>query len=168
MRWSQYFIPTLREDPADAEDLYGRSKLLGEVTASDCLTLRTSFIGPELSGSAGLLAWFLTNVGKTVRGYTQAVFSGFPTVVFANILADIIAFHPKLAGLYHVSAEPIDKYSLLCLLREAYNIPIEVEPFSQIRIDRSLDSRRFRSATGFTPLSWPEMIATMAADFSLQ
>ena len=151
-------------DDADPGDLYGRSKLLGEVTASDCLTLRTSIIGPELNTCRGLLEWFLSNRGKTVHGYTEAIFSGFPTVIFANILADIIANQPTLRGLYHVSADPINKYDLLCLLREAYEISVQIEPVSDVRIDRSLDSRRFRLATGFVPSSWGEMVACMAAD----
>jgi dTDP-4-dehydrorhamnose reductase len=154
----------VEEDLADAGDLYGRSKLVGEVTAGDCLTLRTSIIGPELSTCRGLLEWFLNNRGKTVPGYTQAIFSGFPTVIFANILADIIANHPTLRGLYHVSADPISKYDLLCLLRDAYEMSVQIEPSSDVRIDRSLDSSRFRSATGFVPSSWREMVACMAAD----
>src|SRR5258706_12617983 len=41
-------------DPPDPVDLYGRSKLQGEVTGPGCLTLRTSMIGPELSRRTGL------------------------------------------------------------------------------------------------------------------
>ena len=154
------------DDPPDPEDFYGRSKLLGEVSAYSSLTLRTSVIGPELGSANGLLGWFLANAGKTktLRGYTKAIFSGFTTLALADILADIIASQPNLTGLYHVSAEPIDKYSLLCLFREAYKIPVDIEPCADIRIDRSLDSGRFRSATGFVPPSWPKMIASMSAD----
>jgi len=153
-------------DVPDPEDFYGRSKLLGEVTAASCLTLRTSIVGPELGSTLGLLEWFLANAGKTVRGYTNAIFSGFPTVILAKIISEIITSAPDLTGLYHVSAEPIDKYSLLCLFRDAYKIPVEIEPFAGVRIDRSLDSSRFRSATGFAPQPWPKMIAAMAEDFT--
>jgi dTDP-4-dehydrorhamnose reductase len=153
-------------DQPDPEDFYGRSKLLGEVAAHDCLTLRTSVIGPELGSAKGLLGWFLGNTGKTkaLRGYTKAIFSGFTTLVLAEIVGDIIVSGPKLSGLYHVSAEPIDKYSLLCLFRETYKIPVEIQPCADVRIDRSLDSSRFRSLTGFVPPSWPKMIAAMSAD----
>jgi dTDP-4-dehydrorhamnose reductase len=151
-------------DIADAEDLYGRSKLLGEVTAANCLTLRTSIIGPELGTRNGLIEWFLSNRGKTVKGYTHAIFSGFPTVVLADLVATIIEKHNDLNGLYHLSADPINKYDLLRLARDVYDAPIEIEPCADVRIDRSLDSTRFRSITGFAPQPWPEMIALMAAD----
>lgn len=37
-------------DHPDAEDLYGRSKLLGETVLNNSITLRTSIIGHELDG----------------------------------------------------------------------------------------------------------------------
>jgi len=156
-------------DLPDAEDFYGRSKLLGEVAASGCLTLRTSVIGPELGSAKGLLGWFLSNAQKTkpLRGYTKAIFSGFTTLVFAEIIGDIITSFPTLTGLYHLSADPVDKYSLICLFREAYKIPVEIQPCADIRIDRSLDSGRLRSATGFVPPSWPRIITSMSADPSV-
>jgi dTDP-4-dehydrorhamnose reductase len=151
-------------DIADAEDLYGRSKLLGEVTAVNCLTLRTSLIGPELGTRNGLIEWFLSNRGKAVRGYTHAIFSGFPTIVFADLVATVIAEQPALTGRFHLSSDPISKYDLIRLAGDIYKIPVEIEPCADVRIDRSLDSSRFRSITGFAPQRWPEMMALMAAD----
>lgn len=152
------------EDPADAGDLYGRSKLLGEVDGAGCLTLRTSVIGRELASQNGLVEWFLSNRGGTVRGYTHAIYSGFSTLTLAQIIATVIEHQPELSGLYHVSSEPISKYELLCLLRDAYRLPIEVEPYAEVRVDRSLDSSLFRSETGFAPPAWPAMVQAMAAD----
>jgi dTDP-4-dehydrorhamnose reductase len=151
-------------DVPDAEDLYGRSKLLGEVTGERCLTVRTSIIGHELNTSAGLLEWFLNNKGAAVRGYTNAIFSGFTTIALADILIDIIKRHQNLSGLYHVSSEPINKYDLLALIRDAYGVRVDLQPWPEVCIDRSLDSSRFRSETGFFPDSWPRMIADMAID----
>ena len=148
----------------DAEDFYGRSKLLGEVNCPHCLTLRTSVIGRELGTANGLVEWFLRNRGRRVEGFTNAIYTGFPTLILAQVLADVIEQHPDLSGLYHVSSEPISKYKLLRLLRDAYKITVDIDPFPDVRIDRSLDSSRFRAATGFLPLSWPEMIRAMAKD----
>jgi dTDP-4-dehydrorhamnose reductase len=152
------------DDVSDAEDLYGRSKYLGEVNTPDCLTLRTSIIGRELQTASGLVEWFLSRRGQAVKGYRQAIYSGFTTLALARIVADVIERQPKLSGLYHVSSEPINKYDLLCLIRAEMHLPIEVEADDAVQIDRSLDSSRFRSAAGFTPPSWQEMIREMAQD----
>ncbi len=152
------------DDTPDADDFYGRSKLLGEVTGSNCLTLRTSMIGRELDTRYGLIEWFLSNRNRSVRGYSNAIFSGFPTVIFAKIIAEVIDRHPDLSGVYHVSSEPISKYHLLCLLRDTFQVSIEIEPFHDVCIDRSLDSSRFRAATGFVPPAWSEMVQTIVSD----
>lgn len=151
-------------DQPNATDLYGKSKALGEVTAPGCLTVRTSIIGRELSGSSGLVEWFLSRRGTTADGYAGAVFSGFTTVALAEILLDILSRHPALEGLYHVSADPIDKYTLLGLLNDAYGAGVAIARRDEPRIDRSLDSSRFRRAAGFTPAAWPAVVAAMAAD----
>ncbi len=152
------------EDTPNATDLYGKSKNLGEVAAVGCLTLRTSIIGRELHSAHSLVEWFLSNEGRTVRGYANAIYTGFPTVIFAEILTDVILNHPQMHGLYQVSSAPIDKYELLELIRDAYGAKIEIERFEDFVIDRSLNSEKFRAAAGFQPLDWQEMIERMAAD----
>lgn len=152
------------DDVPDAEDLYGRSKLLGEASGPGCLTLRTSIIGRELGTTNGLVEWFLGNRHRRVQGYSRAIYSGFPTLVLAQIIVDVLERYPDLSGLYHVSSEPINKYELLCLLREAYRAPVGIEPFPGVCVDRSLDSSRFRAATGLVPPSWPEMVRLMVSD----
>ena len=152
------------EDTPDATDLYGKSKNLGEVDAPNCLTLRTSIIGHEIGTSHSLVDWFLSNRGGKVKGYVNAIYSGFPTVIFAAIIDNLILRQPALSGLYHVSSDPIGKYELLKLINERYDAKVEIEPFEDFRIDRSLDSTRFRTETDFAPRSWPEMIDLMADD----
>jgi dTDP-4-dehydrorhamnose reductase len=152
------------QDAPDAEDLYGRSKNMGEVAEENCLTVRTSIIGRELESAHSLIEWFLSNRGGRVRGFTRAIYSGFPTVVAADILANLIENYPQLSGVRHVSSEPINKYELLLLTRKAYNLDIEIEPDHDFHIDRSLDSSRFRRETGFVPPSWEAMIKRMAND----
>jgi len=153
------------EDPADAEDLYGRSKLLGEVVGQNCLTIRTSIIGRELKGCKGLVEWFLSQRGKSVKGYKRAIFSGFPTVILAEVIRDVIKRYPSLDGLYHVSSEPISKYDLLCLIKEKLGLEICIELDEEVVVNRSLDSTKFRKATGFSSMSWERMVERMLEDF---
>jgi dTDP-4-dehydrorhamnose reductase len=151
-------------DFPDAADLYGRSKLLGEVVDDSSLTIRTSMIGRELTGCHGLLEWFLSQSGGTVRGFKRAIFSGFTTGALADIILNIVQHQPKLSGLWHVAAEPINKFDLLTLVKQTYGLQIVIEPDETFICDRSLDATRFRAATGFVPKSWREMITRMCAD----
>ncbi|HVF45544.1 MAG TPA: SDR family oxidoreductase [Pyrinomonadaceae bacterium] len=151
-------------DAPDAADLYGRTKLLGEVSGPGALTVRTSMIGRELSGAHGLVEWFLSQRGGRVRGFRRAVFSGFTTRALADVLADILERRPELQGVWNVAAEPINKFDLLTLVRDSYGLDIEIEPDESFVCDRSLDARRFREAAGFAPPSWPEMIERMRGD----
>ena len=130
------------------------------------LTLRTSIIGRELHTSSGLVEWFLNNRGGHVRGFSRAIYSGFTTQALARIIADLIERFPALNGLYQVSSEPINKYDLLCLIRHSFDLPVEIEQYADFELDRSLDSSRFRAATGFIPPGWPSMIEEMASDQS--
>ena len=148
------------DDHPDALDLYGRSKHLGEVNYSNSITLRTSIIGHELASSRGLIDWFLTQ-DREVRGFSKAVFSGLPTNELGNVIQFFVLPFPDLHGIYHVSAEPIDKYQLLSLVKNVYQKHISIKTDDSIVINRSLDSTRFRNATGFLPKSWPELIQSM-------
>lgn len=147
-------------DNPDAYDVYGRTKLLGEVAYSHTITLRTSIIGHELGRSSSLIGWFLAQQGS-IKGFSRAVFSGFPTVEIARIIDQYVLPNASLHGLYHLSADPIDKYQLLRLVRDVYEKQIEIVEDESLIIDRSLDSTRFRNATGFTPDSWPNLIRRM-------
>ena len=137
-------------DASDAEDLYGKSKYLGEVDFPHAITLRTSIIGHELQSAHGLIDWFLSQQGKC-KGYTRAIFSGLPTVVLARIIRDVVIPHSKLHGVYHVAAKPISKYDLLKMVAEVYGKNIEIMPDDKLIIDRSLNAERFQVATGYIP-----------------
>lgn len=150
----------VESDFPDCEDLYGRSKLLGEVDYPHAVTLRTSIIGHELNSSISLIGWFLAQQGR-VKGFSKAIYCGFPTVEMARIIAERVIPRPELRGLYHVSSAPISKYDLLCLVQERYAKTIEIEPYDGFVCDRSLDSSRFRAATGYVPPTWEEMVARM-------
>ena len=150
----------LETDFPDAYDLYGRSKLLGEVDYPHAITLRTSIIGHELSGHRSLVNWFLTQQ-SSVKGFTRAIFSGLPTVELATVVRDVVLPHQKLHGLYHVASKPINKFDLLQLVAKAYRKSIEIKPAEDLVINRSLNANRFREATGYVSPEWPAMIQHM-------
>ncbi|WP_137819740.1 SDR family oxidoreductase [Pseudomonas sp. 2FG] len=148
-------------DISDAEDIYGKSKFIGELhEVAHAITLRTSIIGHELGSNNALVDWFLAQEGP-VKGYAKALFSGLPTVELARVMKDYVIPSPELHGLYHVSVEPIDKLSLLRLVAEVYGKKIEIIPDEQVCIDRSLDSSRFCQATGYVPPTWFELVKMM-------
>lgn len=148
-------------DPSDAEDLYGKSKYIGEVTdRKNTITLRTSIIGHELQSQYSLLEWFLAQEGS-VYGYSKAIFSGVPTDELARIIKEYVLPRRDLNGLYHVSADPISKYDLLNIISRQYKKEINVIEDSKVVIDRSLSSDKFRKATGYKAPAWDELVERM-------
>ena len=150
----------VENDVADAQDVYGKSKALGEVLYPHAITLRTSTIGHELQSKYGLLDWFLSQEGRC-KGYTRVIFSGLPTVIFAQVIRDVVIPHEQLSGLYHVGSEPICKFDLLELIAELYSKTIDIVPDDQLVIDRSLNSDRFQKATGYVAPDWRSLLKSM-------
>lgn len=151
-------------DTPDARDLYGRSKFLGEVDYAPHLTLRTSIIGHELDSSVSLVDWFLSQEHST-KGFSKAIFSGLPTCVIARLLIEKILPASDLSGLYQLSVEPIDKYSLLNLIADNYSKNIEIIESTELQIDRSLNSERLRSTLKLAIPSWEALISEMNDDY---
>jgi dTDP-4-dehydrorhamnose reductase len=152
------------DDSADATDLYGRSKYLGEVRAPNALTIRTSIIGRELSHFASLLEWFLSQNGKTVRGFGSVRYSGVTTNFLAGLVCDLLQTHPELHGLYQVASDPISKLDLLSLVRDAFCMNVEIVPSDDEVSDRTLDGSRFVARTGYVVPAWQDMIGEVASD----
>jgi len=150
----------VEDDTPDAQDLYGLSKRLGELHSQQSLTIRTSIIGHELARGTSLIDWFLDQKDH-VLGFENAIFSGLPTVEIARIIQEYVIPFPNITGLYHLSADSISKYDLLCLVSEIYKKDIQIKRDGSLRIDRSLNSNMFRRKTGFLPLTWPKMIKLM-------
>jgi len=151
-------------DTPDPVDRYGRSKLLGEVDAPGTVTLRTSMIGREIRTRSGLVEWFIANRAGRVKGFERAIYTGFTTAALSRVIAEVLERHADLTGVWHVSSEPIDKCSLLRMVNDAMGLGVRVDPDREYSCDRSLDSSRYRTRTGFTPPSWGAMIDEMCAD----
>lgn len=152
------------DDPPDANDLYGRSKLLGEVDYGGHLTLRTSIIGHELANHHSLIDWFLARTGP-VSGYAGVFFSGLPAVEIARIMDRLVLPDDSLSGLYHLSSEAIDKDRLLRLVAAAYGYDVEITSCQEPRLNRVLDSGRLRKRLNYDPPAWEDLIADMHRDF---
>lgn len=152
------------QDPPDARDLYGRSKLLGEVDQPRCLTIRTSMVGREIGSSRGLVEWFLSHRGETVPGFTRARFSGLTTAELARTIRRIIEEHGDLRGVWHVAGEQISKFDLLSLVNETFGLGTTIVADDTVACDRTLDATRFMNATGYRPPTWAALVAEMAVD----
>ncbi len=151
----------VESDKPNADDLYGKSKILGEIAdEKHVFTIRTSIIGHELYSKRSLIDWFLNSM-DSVNGFKNAIFSGLPTCELANVIGNLIIPNQQLFGLYHVSVDPISKNDLLNLTKEIYKKEIKIIPSSDIRIDRSLNSDKFRFETGYKPPDWKELIENL-------
>jgi dTDP-4-dehydrorhamnose reductase len=149
-------------DPPDPPDLYGQSKLLGEVKTPPGLTLRTSIIGLELSRKAGLIEWFLAQRGP-IRGFRKAIYTGLTTAAMSRLVLRLVEEHADLHGVWHVASAPISKYDLLVdLAKKLERSDIEIVPDDVFACDRSLRADRFIAATGYAPPSWNEMLTELA------
>lgn len=152
------------EDPSDAEDLYGKTKFLGETAEANALTLRTSIIGRELFNFKSLLEWFLHQEGSVIRGFTRHFYSGVTTNYLSNLVAKLIVERPDLFGLYQVTSPTITKHDLLRLLREAFSVEAEIAPDEIPFCDRSMKGGRFVGETGYRTPDWPELCRQLAED----
>ncbi len=151
----------------DELDMYGRSKALGEITdQKHVLTMRTSTIGREIKPHGGLFEWFLSNKGKTIKGYSGAIYSGFPTHTLAKYI-DKYILPQNISGLFHVASEPINKFELLNQIKKMLNFDIEITEDKSVNLDRSLDSSRFRSEFNAPLLSWHEMLEDILIDYEI-
>lgn len=156
------------QDITNAQDLYGRTKALGEVDyLKNVITLRTSSIGREVFPHGGLVEWFIGNKGKSITGYKKAIYSGFPSKRLGNIIADYIIPTPNLSGIIHLASNPIDKFSLLNMIKDHFNLDIEILENDQVSVERSLNFERFSELTGFKSPSWLELMKDLEVDYEI-
>ena len=154
------------EDQPDPVDLYGKTKLLGEVSGANNLTVRTSILGHELSRHTSLIDWFLSQRGNKIKGFDKAIYNGLTTLALSQIVKDILINHRDLQGLYHISSDPISKYELLKMVNHTYSSNVTIDRDVNFLCDRSLDNTRFRAKTGIITVSWEDMIKDMKNDLT--
>ena len=148
----------------DASDMYGRTKAMGEVLDNpNCLTLRSSFLGTEISDRTELLEWLLAQTGQTIKGYTRAIYSGVSTVYLSSVITDVLKYYPQLSGLYQIASEtPISKYDLLSIAKKAFNIDVEIVEDDSYASDKSLSGTRLKKIMHYRVPSWSDMLQELA------
>lgn len=149
-------------DIPDPLDFYGRSKLLGEVSNNNAITIRTSIIGPEIKTTKGLFEWFRSS-DEIVYGYSNAWFSGFPTIELSRIIFEYIIKKNIKNDIYNLSSKPINKFNLLTLINEVYCLKKKILEDNSLKIDRTLDCSKFISQTELIQEDWKLMIERMKA-----
>lgn len=129
--------PYAENDFRDADDIYGRSKTLGEVANEIDTTLRTSIIGPELKEKGeGLFHWFMQQTHE-VNGYKNSFWSGVTTLQLAKVIEHVI--ENRLYGLMHVtSGQKITKFELLQLFNTVWEKQLRINPIDVKPVDKSL------------------------------
>ncbi len=145
----------------DSKDLYGLSKNLGEVKNKYTVTLRTSFIGPEQKTSKSLLNWFLSQT-REVKGFTKAYFSGLTSLELSKIIFRYFIINTKNYGLIlNVGGFKISKYNLLKIIAIVFNKKTKLKKYANFKIDRSLNSSKFRKLTKYKNQKWYTLIKNL-------
>ena len=148
------------KDIPDPPDIYGRSKLLGELNFENTLTIRKSVIGHELASKKGLLEWFLAQ-NNYVQGYKNVIFSGITVLELARLIDTYIIPRSDLKGILNISGQSISKFDLLKILANVYNKSIEIIPNESMNINRTLNGSQFNKLTGYRISPWSSLIKSM-------
>lgn len=147
-------------DVPDPLELYGWTKLVGELNRPGCITLRTTFIGLS-ERSPNLLSWFFeqAEAGRTIMGHSEYHLSGVYAGRLARYIRKLICMDAPPSGLFHVGGEAWTKFWLLDQLSRRLGLPCTVEKVAFPAINRTLDSTRF-----FTLLGEPRPSAEQLLD----
>ena len=154
----------LDNDFADAEDIYGKSKALGEVNSPNTLTIRCSMIGRELYNFTELFEWLKKNKNKKIEGYSKVFYSGITTVRMGKILNKILNKNLNLSGIYNISSTPISKFDLLVKLSNAFNLNVDIKQNKNNKSNKVLISEKFTEITGIYPPNWDDLISEFKED----
>jgi dTDP-4-dehydrorhamnose reductase len=145
----------------NAKDYYGKSKILSDknlLKNKEIIIIRTSAIGHEIKTKRGLLEWFLSR-NKICYGYKKAFFSGLTTLELAKIIYKyFLSKKPIRYGIYNLSGPKISKFDLLEIIKKIYEKDILIKPDYKLKIDRSLDTKKFRLITKYKKSSWNRML----------
>ena len=91
------------QSPFDPIDVYGETKLQGELNSTATMILRTSIIGKEIQTSNSLLNWVIEQpINSKISGYKNHFWNGVTTLHFSKIVDGIVANNKFRAGKFHI------------------------------------------------------------------
>lgn len=131
--------PYTEDSIKDPNDLYGVSKSLGE-PSDRSLVLRTSIIGPEISGFVSLIAWVQNQSGQTIKGFTRHLWNGITTKQFGKIVDEIVSHRNDYPnhGLFHVFSSDVTKFEMVNAIAKKFKVNVTVNPDDGPQLDRRL------------------------------
>ena len=121
------------QDFPDPADLYGRTKLTGEVEAKGILNVRGSFV----SKGAGFLKWLLNAEGE-VEAWDSAEWTGTTVDVMGDKLVELA--EGELEGVVHVASDQVTtKGWMVDMFAEMLKLPVTVHHKSFPYVFRALE-----------------------------
>ena len=133
----------LENSKHDCDDVYGKTKSLGEINSKNYFNLRCSIIGEEIKNYKSLISWFISNKnGASLNGFVNHEWNGLTTNAFAEVIKTLITSNIKIPNLIHlIPKNKISKYKLLNMLNFKYQTNFKINKFkSNISINRTLNT----------------------------
>jgi dTDP-4-dehydrorhamnose reductase len=144
--------PYTEIDRPDGEDLYARTKMLGE--PSKAMVIRTSIVGRELKNHKGLMDWFLRQ--RKAKGFTNHLWNGLTTTELARCIKLVLENGWYQIGLFHLFGQTVRKYDILAEINKHRRDPAVLTPVEAPEpIERTLATVRpeFLGRFGIRPFA---------------
>jgi len=161
----------------DAEDVYGKTKSLGEAPSHAVMHLRCSLIGPERGRNSLFFEWVRQQPhGASIQGFTNHIWNGLTSDAFGQIVSSIINQGLFTAGVQHLVPEgKVSKDQLVRLQLEALGrADVRVSSVeASYEVDRTLSTNNadanlnLFAAAGFkNPPTVAEMVAKLCSELA--
>ena len=99
---------------------------------------------------------------KKVKGYKNAFFSGLTSLELSKIIFTyFIQKNLLLNKIINVGSSRISKLTLLNKIKKIFNKEIKIIIYPTFKIDRSLNSKKFRKLTGYKTKNWTKMLVEL-------
>ena len=135
----------LEDSIHDPQDVYGKTKSLGEVSSTNFMNIRTSIIGREIRHHKSLWDWVIRQEkDASVNGFTNHLWNGVTTLAFAKLVYGIM-----LNNLFHATTQHVIPQNLITkdnllksILENEGKLDVIVNPIeSTTQINRTLSTQ---------------------------